>query len=33
MLEYGLQGPDHPMHPAIPETTYLKAWFMRLLAP
>ena len=25
------QGPDHPVHPAIPETAYLKSWFARLL--
>jgi 23S rRNA (cytosine1962-C5)-methyltransferase len=28
----GYQGADHPIHPAIPETEYLKAYFMRLLA-
>lgn len=27
----GGQGPDHPVHPAIPETEYLKAQFYRLL--
>lgn len=27
----GYQGADHPIHPAIPETEYLKAYFMRLL--
>ncbi|EXJ10547.1 MULTISPECIES: class I SAM-dependent rRNA methyltransferase [Nitrincola] len=27
----GHQGADHPMHPAIPETNYLKACFMRVL--
>ncbi len=26
-LEQGAQGPDHPIHPAIPETEYLKAVF------
>jgi 23S rRNA (cytosine1962-C5)-methyltransferase len=26
----GGQGPDHPVHPAIPETEYLKAQFCRL---
>lgn len=31
MLEYGAQGPDHPIHPAIPETEYLKAFFCRVL--
>lgn len=25
------QGPDHPIHPSIPETAYLKSWFARLL--
>jgi len=25
----GGQGPDHPIHPAIPETNYLKAIFAR----
>jgi 23S rRNA (cytosine1962-C5)-methyltransferase len=27
ILEVGLQGMDHPIHPAIPETAYLKALF------
>lgn len=27
----GGQGPDHPVHPTIPETEYLKAQFYRLL--
>lgn len=31
LLEEGGQGPDHPVHPAIPETAYLKAFFGRLL--
>lgn len=31
IIEEGHQGPDHPMHPAIPETGYLKAFFTRLL--
>jgi len=31
ILEEGHQGPDHPVHPAIPETAYLKAFFTRLL--
>ncbi|OGT19308.1 MAG: SAM-dependent methyltransferase [Gammaproteobacteria bacterium RBG_16_57_12] len=31
ILEQGHQGPDHPVHPAIPETDYLKAYFTRLL--
>jgi 23S rRNA (cytosine1962-C5)-methyltransferase len=26
ILEQGHQGPDHPVHPAIPETAYLKAF-------
>ncbi|MEE2730080.1 MAG: class I SAM-dependent rRNA methyltransferase [Pseudomonadota bacterium] len=26
----GSQGPDHPVHPAIPETHYLKALFFRV---
>ncbi|HZP12439.1 MAG TPA: class I SAM-dependent rRNA methyltransferase [Nevskiaceae bacterium] len=30
LLERGAQGPDHPVHPAIPETRYLKAFFCRL---
>jgi 23S rRNA (cytosine1962-C5)-methyltransferase len=31
LLEYGQQGPDHPIHPAIPETAYLKAYYLRVL--
>lgn len=31
LLEQGHQGPDHPVHPAIPETEYLKALFYRVL--
>jgi 23S rRNA (cytosine1962-C5)-methyltransferase len=27
VVEQGGQGPDHPIHPAIPETEYLKAVF------
>ncbi len=27
VVEQGAQGPDHPVHPAIPETEYLKAVF------
>jgi 23S rRNA (cytosine1962-C5)-methyltransferase len=27
----GGQGPDHPVHPAIPETAYLKTFFLRAL--
>ena len=29
VVEQGGQGPDHPVHPAIPETEYLKAVFAR----
>ena len=29
VLEAGGQSPDHPLHPAIPETRYLKAFFCR----
>jgi 23S rRNA (cytosine1962-C5)-methyltransferase len=29
ILEQGGQGPDHPVHPSIPETDYLKACFAR----
>ena len=31
LLEEGGQSPDHPVHPAIPETSYLKAFFGRIL--
>ncbi|MFP5349299.1 MAG: class I SAM-dependent rRNA methyltransferase [Gammaproteobacteria bacterium] len=31
LVEQGHQGPDHPVHPAIPETAYLKAFFARVL--
>lgn len=31
IIEHGQQGPDHPVHPGIPETEYLKAFFMRVL--
>lgn len=31
LLEQGQQGPDHPIHPAIPETAYLKAFTLRVL--
>jgi 23S rRNA (cytosine1962-C5)-methyltransferase len=31
LLEQGGQGPDHPVHPAIPETDYLKALIARVL--
>lgn len=30
VLEQGGQSPDHPVHPAIPETRYLKAFFCRV---
>jgi 23S rRNA (cytosine1962-C5)-methyltransferase len=30
ILETGGQSPDHPVHPAIPETRYLKAFFCRV---
>lgn len=30
ILHYGGQGPDHPIHPAIDETQYLKTLFTRL---
>ena len=33
VLEAGGQGPDHPVHPAIPETRYLKAFFCRVDEP
>jgi len=31
LLQQGQQSPDHPVHPAIPETAYLKAFFLRVL--
>lgn len=31
LLETGQQGPDHPVHPAIAETAYLKTFFLRAL--
>jgi 23S rRNA (cytosine1962-C5)-methyltransferase len=31
LLEQGHQGPDHPVHPAIVETAYLKAFYLRAL--
>ncbi|MDX1443108.1 MAG: class I SAM-dependent rRNA methyltransferase [Gammaproteobacteria bacterium] len=31
ILEWGQQAVDHPEHPAIPETRYLKACFTRIL--
>ena len=30
VLEARGQSPDHPVHPAIPETRYLKAYFCRV---
>jgi 23S rRNA (cytosine1962-C5)-methyltransferase len=30
VLELGGQSPDHPVHPAIPETRYLKTYFCRV---
>jgi 23S rRNA (cytosine1962-C5)-methyltransferase len=30
ILEQGGQSPDHPVHPAIPETRYLKTFFCRV---
>lgn len=30
LIYRGSQGPDHPVHPAIPETDYLKAQFFRI---
>lgn len=32
IVEVGGQAPDHPIHPAIPETRYLKAFFCRSTA-
>lgn len=31
LLWVGTQGPDHPVHPAIPETSYLKTLILRAL--
>ncbi|MEL6912982.1 MAG: class I SAM-dependent rRNA methyltransferase [Pseudomonadota bacterium] len=31
VLHTGAAGPDHPQHPALAETSYLKALFLRLL--
>ncbi len=31
LIEQSAQGPDHPVHPAIPETEYLKGLFFRKL--
>ncbi len=31
LLEQGSQAADHPVHPAIPETAYLKVFFVRVV--
>ena len=31
LIERGGQGPDHPVHPAIPETRYIKSLICRIL--
>lgn len=31
ILEEGHQGPDHPVHPALSESAYLKVFFLRVL--
>ena len=31
VVAQGHQSPDHPIHPAIPETNYLKTLFCRVL--
>ena len=31
MLEQGHQSPDHPVHPAMPETAYIKSFMCRVL--
>ena len=31
VLAEGMQGADHPVHPAIPETRYLKAVLSRIV--
>ena len=31
LVERGQQGPDHPVHPAIVETAYLKTFYLRVL--
>jgi len=33
ILEQGHQGPDHPIHPAIEETAYLKTFICRISDP
>lgn len=30
LFDQGHQGPDHPVHPAIPETEYLKSFFLKV---
>lgn len=32
ILERGQQAPDHPIHPAIPETAYIKTFFTRVVS-
>jgi 23S rRNA (cytosine1962-C5)-methyltransferase len=32
VIAVGGQSPDHPLHPAIAETRYLKAFFCRVLS-
>ena len=32
LIYKGGQGPDHPVHPMMPETAYLKAQFFRVLS-
>lgn len=32
LLHQGFQGPDHPIHPSMPETAYLKTFLFRLPA-
>lgn len=32
VIAQGHQAPDHPIHPAMPETRYIKAFFCRVLA-
>jgi 23S rRNA (cytosine1962-C5)-methyltransferase len=33
IIEEGMQGPDHPVHAAIPETRYIKAFMSRVYTP
>ena len=30
VLYQGFQGPDHPIHPSMPETAYLKVFILRV---